>query len=523
MDDAAVVAWKSKNQAEAEARVAALMRGETPAEVSDIADADDVDLERKRRRNAAIEFHNRAMQLVPSDKHTAYRLICSSVTVDPTFGAGLYMMGNVAADLEKMTAAVASYRRALQLPDDDLPGGMNPDLRAKCMLNLSHRLTNLGENEEALSVGMETIAMLEANPDLDVEGRAFAYTNMAQILMVFSREDEALEYALKGWEMSQIPIVELGLAFALLFKGDFARGLKHFESRFGYRLQSYLEYPYDRWDGKLDHGKTLFVVSEQGLGDTISFARFLGMAGARCKKVIFQVHPELHRLMTDSLKHFGNVEVVPMQPQYPMADFPVADAWCSVMSVPVAMGLTTEEIACKGQGWTPKHEKRVAEWKYPGEGLHVGIAWAGSAANGIDKWRSVPFSMFLELARVSGVHLYSLQVGDRVKDLHEECAAALVRDLSPYIRDVSDTCSILDELDLVITVESFLGHLCGAMGKECWLLASKRGGDWRLGRSREKSLWYDDHVLYRQGDDAEWAPVFRRVVEELQWRAKTSN
>lgn len=471
-----------------------------------------------RRRNAGIDFHNRAAEIVGHDKQTAYRLLCSSVTVDPTLAQAWYAMGNAAADLEKPSASVACFRRALALPDSAEQGGMNPDLRAKCLVNLSHRLTNIGENGEALAVNDEALAMLEADPALDWEGRAFAYTNKSQILSVMGRDAEAVAYARRGWEISQAPIVELGLAFALMFSGDYADGLKHFESRFGYRLQTYLEYPYERWDGRLDHDKTLFVVSEQGLGDTISFARFLGMAAARCKRVIFQVHPELQRLLSASLRHWGNVECVPLSTQ-----FPVADAWCSVMSLPVAMGLTTEHITNIQQGWTPRYDGKLLEWKYPGPGLHVGIAWAGSAANGIDRWRSVPFQMFMELARVAGVRLYSLQVGERVADLHEACAAALVRDLSPYIRDVSDTCAILDELDLVVTVESFLGHLCGAMDRECWLLASRRGGDWRIGRSGDRALWYERHRLFRQGEDGEWAPVFRRVVEALECRTATSN
>ena len=472
-----------------------------------------------RRRNAGIDFHNRAVEIVGHDKQTAYRLLCSAVTVDPGLAQGWYAMGNAAADLEKPAASVACFRRALALADSAEPGGMTPDLRAKCLVNLSHRLTNLGENDEALAVNDAALAMLAEKPELDWEGGAFAWTNKSQILSVMGRDAEALACARRGWEISQAPIIELGLAFALLFSGDYASGLRYFESRFGYRLQSYLEFPYERWDGVLNHDKTLFVVSEQGLGDTISFARFLGMAGARCRRVIFQVHPELHRLLSASLRHWGNVECVPLSTQ-----FPVADAWCSVMSLPVAMGLTTEQIAGQVQGWRPRYESRPGpEWKYPGAGLHVGIAWAGSPANGIDKWRSVPFQMFLDLARVAGVHVYSLQVGERLADLHEACAAALVRDLSPYIRDVSDTCAILDELDLVVTVESFLGHLCGAMGRECWLLCSRRGGDWRLGRSGDRALWYEGHRLFRQGEDAEWAPVFRRVVEELGCRAAISN
>jgi hypothetical protein len=113
------------------------------------------------------------------------------------------------------------------------------------------------------------------------------------------------------------------------------------------------------------------------------------------------------------------------------------------------------------------------------------------------------------------VALYSLQVGERVADLHAAGMAALTRDLSPWLRDAQDTASVVRELDLVISIESFVAHLCGALGKECWVLLSHRGGDWRCGRTGDRPLWYDRTRLFRQGADGEWGPVFERVVAAL--------
>lgn len=474
-------------------------------------------LDQVGRRNQAITFHNKAMEVIKTDQQLAWRLLCSAVTVDPDLATGWYMLGNACADLNQLPASCAAFRRALMLPDfpNGDNGDMTTDLRAKCLVNLSHRLQQMGETDEAYAVNMETLAFLEVNPKADLEGRAFAHTNLSQILSIMKRDDEALDEAMEGWKLSQEPIIELGLAFAYLFRGDYAEGLKHFRSRFGYRLPQFFSMPYDEWkDGPGKPNKTLFVVSEQGAGDTLSFTRFIGPAQQHWGKILFQVHPEMYRLMTDSLKHWGKVEVMPLD----QTQYPIADSWCSIMSLPTALGLTTQQIIDQPQGWYPKYDRRPnPEWKHKGDNLlHIGIAYGGSPMNGIDIWRSIPVQFFLECYRVPGVRLYSLQVGDRVADLHAAGTASLIRDLSPYIRDVSDTFAILDELDMVLSIESFLPHICGAVEKECWVPLSKRGGDFRVRRHGDKAMWYPKHRLFRQGDDGTWDPVFEEIVKALR-------
>jgi tetratricopeptide (TPR) repeat protein len=463
-------------------------------------------------RNKAIEMHNHAMGVVGHDKQLAYRELCSAVTIDPTMAQGWYMMGNACGDMKMMSAAIAAFRRLLQLPIGDQPGDLTPELRAKGMVNLGHRLLNAGEIEEAEKVSREAIAVLEADPSLDQEGRAFAWTNLSLVLSIKGENAESLRYAQEAYRQSQESIIETGLAFALLFNGDYAPGLKHFEARFGYKLPQYLSYPYPRWDGsKTD--SVLFVDADQGLGDSTCMARFLPAAAARVKRVVFRIQPELLRLMTGAFRNYENIVVEPQS-----TIFPIADVWCPVFSLPVSLGLSTYEIETHPQVWRAlKSDVPIAgAWKAKGAKLHVGIAYAGSPANDIDMWRSIPVAMFLSLCRVAGVQLYSLQVGDRVADMHAAGMAALCRDLSPYLRDAQDTAAIVRELDLVISIESFLAHLAGAVGKECWTLVSYRGGDWRCGRQGDKPIWYEKTRLFRQGTDGEWGPVFERVVEALR-------
>lgn len=473
----------------------------------------------KEARNKSIEFHNQAVQVVGSDKMQAYRLLCSAVTVDPSMAVGWYAMGNALADLKMIPASIAAFRRCLACPEGDLAGDLDAELKAKALVNLGHRLANAGSAEESEVVTAEAIRFLEANPELDREGRAFAWTNMSLALSVQGRVGESLEFAKAAFEKSQEPIIETGLAFAYLFAGDYALGLKHFEARFPYRLPAYLSYPYPRWDGERLSG-TLFVAADQGIGDTLSMARFVPWAAGRVERVVFQVQPELLRLMAGAFAAWKNVVIEPQS-----TIFPIADAWCPVMSLPVAMGMTTDQIRDQPQIWVvPRAEMPIANgWKAKGARLHVGIAYAGSPLNEIDQWRSVEVTRFLELCRVTGVQVYSLQVGERTADLHAAGMAALVRDMSPWLRDALDTAAVMRELDLVVSIESFVAHLAGALGKECWVLLSRRGGDWRCGRSGDRPLWYEKTRLFRQGEDGEWGPVFSRVVEALRERVDGPN
>lgn len=475
--------------------------------------------EAKASRNKAIEFHNHSLTSVGTDKMLAYRLLCSSVTVDPALAQGWSALGNACADLHMLPASIAAFRRTLELPMGVLPGDKTPDLHVKSLINLAHRLLNVGRITEALQVNRTALWFLEEHPDCDPEGAAFAWTNMSLILSIMGKDDEAITYAEAGFRKSQEPIIQVGLAFALMFAGRYADGLRHFEARFPYRehMRSYLDYPYRRWDGVLNHDTTLFVPAEQGLGDTLSFTRFIGRAAARVKRLIYAVPSELVRLLRASLRHWPNVDVQPLTPQ-----FPLAEAWCAVGSLPTALGLTTEEIRDQEQGWTAQGDEPLPpDWLSPGRLLHVGIAWAGAPANDINQWRSIPFTQFLDLYRAPGVQLYSLQVGEHVKDLHESGAAALVRDLSPFIRDATDTVGLMRSLNLIIACESFVPHLAGAIGKPCWIPYSYCGGDWRIGRTEKGPIWYPQTRIFKQGPDAAWQPVFDVIVEQLRRRMGT--
>jgi hypothetical protein len=462
------------------------------------------------RRQRAIAFYNQAVQVVKQDPKAAYRLLSSAVTVDPSFGQGWFMLGNSNADLTLWWGAIAAYRRAVHLPDGDKAGDMEPVTRQKCYANLAHRLYHMGEIGEANRMNDEALAL---NPD-----EPFANVNASMLASLDCDHAAAIEYANRAWKAEESPIIGTAAAFAYLFGGQLAKGLTLFEHRVGYKLREFESYPYPKWNG--EPCGVLYVVSDQGLGDAISFARFLPRVLAVVDRVLLRVGGELVRLLRMAFPDEDRLTIEPLA-----VDFPLADGWVALMSIPVALGLTDAEIRDQPGLEFPVMEFPQGQWK--AEGLYsIGIAWAGAPNNDIDRFRSIPFTDFLNLYRVPGVQLYCLQVGEAVKDLHSAGCAGAVRDLSPYIRDAADTAAVMAEMDLIVCVDSFVGHLAGALGVECWTLLAEMGGDWRAGRAGPHPLWYANTEIWRQTDHETnvWGPVWESVVEALErrvekWRA----
>lgn len=461
----------------------------------------------------AIDLFNRAQALIPTDPRLAYQMLASAVITDPEFADGWSLLGAALADLGSLPASCEAYRSALRLPDSSDIGGMTPILRHRCLLQLGHRLTHQtvvswDSLEEAESVLMQAILM---GKGFDESVNAFCYTNLSLIAAHYGDMEAEMHYAEKGYVGHPDPATELGLGFARLFQGEYVSGLEHFEARFPHQMQPYLSLPAPRWDG--DEVETLFVLSEQGLGDALSFARFIPAAAARVGSLIYPVQPALVKLLTDTFRHIENVHIVPQDRVIEQAD-----AWCPVFSLPLALSLTTDQIGLQ-EFRVPVQPVENTSWKQKNARFHVAIAWAGAPNNGIDFHRSIPFTEFLALRNIPGIALYSVQVGDRAKETHDMGCSALVKDMSMYIHQASDTAGILGEMDAVVTAESFVGHLAGAIGKRCLLMCSRFGRDWRsspyLG---DKALWYPNTIVLRQGDDAKWAPVFQRAAEILRVR-----
>lgn len=438
----------------------------------------------------------------PTNQDHAYQLLASACYADPQWAHAFYVNGCTASDLQRPHASVALFRRTLE-------GEQTPNERHKTLTNLAWELMKVGGHAEAMPLLHEAVE-LEPKSSLPWMHLGLAHT-------IFGATKTAVACAYKCFELADpndsvgYAIAEFQLAFALLFDRQYAKGLKHFESRFPARLPQYLQYPYPKFRG--ERGKTLFLVADQGLGDTLSFARFVEAASKRCRFIHICAQSELRRVFEHAFRHLDNLNFMPSPSNFP-GD---ADAWSTFVSLPFALGLTDEEIANAPNIDVPRYPMPT-QWKVPDRKFHIGIAWAGSPLNDIDKHRNIPIHHFVDLYKVPGIQLYGLQVDAKKSDLNLWGFAPLIKDLSGYIRCAADTYSILPHLDLVITVESALGHICSMGNHEHWCPYSWLGRDWRAGcnGTDEQRIWSPKARFFQQSDDMRWEPVFERIVEALR-------
>lgn len=467
-------------------------------------------------RTAAVKLYNQAVQCMtpgspasagPEAGKLAFQFFSSAIWADPTWDEPLFQYGNRVSDIYALKAAVAAWRRALRC-------NPTPTRKAEILSNLGWRLRDLGETEEAFACAQEALSIdpTMANPWADL---ALVHGDLGDTSAAVGCWREAVKLEGDGIHRSNF---RFGLALALIFDRQLAKGFKEMEVRFEYRLKNFLSYPYPRWEGQKD--AQVFIQADQGLGDTLSFARFVPAAAARARYVHLYVQEQLMRVFQHAFMHLPNVNIIPFQPTTP---FPAADYWSTFISLPAALDLTDEEIRNTPHIGYPDYSIR-SDWKVPDQKLHVGIAWAGSPQNDIDRHRSIPVECFLELYRVAGVQLYSLQVdspgSQRKGDLYTTAMSGLVKDLSPFISDISDTTALLKGLDLVICCESALAHICGLVSRECWIPYSYLGRDYRIGVDGKDVLWYPNHRVFPQDKTRSWEKVFEHIVGALAQKVK---
>ena len=463
------------------------------------------------RKSAILSFNQAAApadlaRQGKGDWTLPYQLYSSACMNDDTMSLAWATLGGTLDDTQLPAAALAAHRRAIELPPGNIAGDMNDKDRARSMVQIAYRLYVLGRIDDA----WEAIAAAFRLDDKMPQG----WCVLSLIASISGDHTRAVSASRQGLELDPTnATIETALGLNLLFKGDLAEGLRHFEARYRYKLKHFLTFPYPQWHGEA--GQTVFLVADQGLGDTLSFARFLPAAAKRCKFLYVGAQKELVRLFKASFQHIPNIEIIP-----PMATgWPPADAWTTFVSLPTALGLDDNGIKNAPGIMIPQFTVPMS-WKSPDRKHHIGVAWSGSALSDINEHKSFPVENLLRLYEIPGVQLYSLQMDDKRNDLHAAGCAALIRDLSPFINDVADTTAIIRELDLVVTLESALGHIAGACGKRTIIPYSALGHDYRLGRDGENIIWYPGHSVVKQKINEPWPVTFDRVVEAVREELK---
>jgi Flp pilus assembly protein TadD len=295
----------------------------------------------------------------------------------------------------------------------------------------------------------------------------------------------------------------------LLLRGDHANGWREYEWR-------WLKFPDQKrgfrqplWDGFDIAGKTILLHAEQGFGDTIQFIRFAPRVAARGATVIVECQRELLPLLQGFpgvARMIGRGEALPS-----------FDVHCPLMTLPYALGITQETIPA-GVPYIAVDEHLRASWAEQLQGnegrLKVGLAWAGAAMHGRDRDRSMPPDALVPpLAQLTGIRFVSLQRSEPGR-ANAPPAGLEMFDPTAQLRDFALTAALIANLDLVISVDTAVVHLAGAMGKPVWTLLPF-SPDWRWLLDRDDSPWYPTMRLIRQRAHREWGGVIDRVVCEL--------
>ena len=309
-------------------------------------------------------------------------------------------------------------------------------------------------------------------------------------------------------------------ALTALSLGDFAAGWAGYEYRWERDAAPTrkLAVSFPQWRGEDLAGKRIIVFEEQGLGDVIQFARYVPLLAARGARVTLLARTVLHRLLRTL---GGGIEITDRQPYGEHYD-----CQCALMSLPGVFGTTVETIPATVP-YLRAEAALVAQWRerLGPHGFKIGISWQGNPSGKIDIGRSLPLCCFAPLASIPGVRLISLQKRHGLDQLQSLPPGMTVETLGEEFDEgpdaFVDSAAIIENLDLVISSDTGIVHLAGALGRPVWV-AIKHLPDWRWLLERPDSPWYPTMRLFRQTEPGDWAGVFDRVAVALQHRLTRS-
>jgi CTP:molybdopterin cytidylyltransferase MocA/Tfp pilus assembly protein PilF len=431
-----------------------------------------------------------------ADAMVAYR---AAIEIQPNYGEAHSNLGNAHRARREIDEAVGACRQAVEL---------NPN-RAESWNSLGAALADKGETVEACNAFRRA---MELKPDYPE-----SHTNLGNALAAEGRLEEAAIAFRRAVELSANSVpAHWNLAVALLRQGDYENGWPEHE----WRLKAKSQFPVrpfaqPQWRGEDLNGRTILLHAEQGFGDTIQFVRYVPMVASRGGRVILECQPELSRLLqglrgVDQLIARGD-------------PLPAFDLQCPLLSLPLAFNTDLHSIPCEipylkvdsetVQVWASKTLRDPAK-------LNVGLCWAGRPTHSNDESRSIEPSNLSVLASEATI-FYSLKPYDPGQAGDEMPRKLAWRDYGDQLTDFVDTASLILNLDLVISVDTAVAHLAGALGKPVWLLLPFTA-DWRWLVNRDDSPWYPTIRLFRQRRPGDWDKVLLRVTNELSRLSMTA-
>lgn len=408
-----------------------------------------------------------------------------------------HLMGVVAYRLGRIEAALARMERSLALD----PGN------ALYPRNLCEIYRAAGRPEEALRTGLRAVEMAPEDP--------LALGNLG--IIHYSRLEIAAALVCAERALARMPDhanAHFLRAEALLISGDWAAGWEEYEWRF--RLpgagRAMPETDKPAWDGlRLPEGR-LLLIADQGFGDAIQFCRYIPWAAARARDIVLACGREIMPLMAQ----FPGIGQV-VERWEACGRF---DAYAALSSLARLHGTRPETIPADIPYLTAD-PARAEHWRarlarlLPAGLVRIGIAWAGRPSHNNDRHRSIRLAALAPLAQVPGIALVALQKGAAMAEIAEDRGPAPLLSLGPALGDFAETMAVLDNLDMVITVDTALGHLAGAMGKPAWIMLPF-APDWRWRATGTTTAWYPSVRLFRQDRRRQWPAVVEDVAAALR-------
>lgn len=440
-------------------------------------------LERERDRPAEAEAHlNKALELDPNRAETLVAWCQFRNAQSDPVGAQVWLDRALAADPRH--AEAVNMRGIL--------------------------LHNGGRFDEAVTAFEQAEAL----------GNAAAPSNRGNSLLELGRDEEALRaHQLAVENDPHSAGARYNLALTRLRLGDWEQGWCDYEARWRFREvhRKPRAFRQPRWLGEPLNGsipgRRILLHAEQGLGDTIQFCRYAPIVAARGGQVILQVQESVERLMRSLAgARDGRIEVARLGEALPAFDLE-----CSLMSLPAVFGTTIESVPWPGAylGADPALAERMRSQLPRIDGhLRAGIAWAGNPRYKADRQRSTDLPTLLPLLKAHGMQWISLQKGEAAKTLALLPAGISILDGGSRDHDLADTAALITTLDLVITTDTSIAHLAGAMARPVWILLP-RVGDWRWMQSIETTPWYPTARLFRQHERGNWTELLARVTAAL--------
>jgi len=415
-----------------------------------------------------------------------------AVTLRPNYVEAHCNLAALLRQEDRLEESVACLLKALELRPNFAPA----------YDNLGNTLRDMGRLEESAASHMRALAI--------APNSARAHNNLGVTLRKQGKLSEARASHNRALAMEpSVPDFRWNLALLDLLEGKFDTGWPGYESRHERNENRPRGFPKPQWRGEALDGARILLHSEQGLGDSLQFLRYVPLVHAAGGTVVLNVPAPLRRLAAE----LAGVATLTVEGE----TLPEFDCHAPLMSLPLAFRTTLDSIPARAPYLkVPEEALRAAEdleWK--NGTLRVGLVWSGNPKCTEDQIRSIQLRQLGAFLGLDGCAFYSLQLGAAAAQL--DAMQGRIIDLRFAIRDFADTAALMSHLDLIITADTSVAHLAGALAKPTWALIPF-APDWRWLMDREDSPWYPTMRLFRQPRFGDWQSVMERIRAELSQR-----